>query len=80
MDDTDLGGTLLRLPPAARSDLRRLLYADQPDRDRIAEQLLRRRTEGAADLADLIDYLSLDDEARRRVVRLLGEIEARGPG
>ena len=43
---------------------------------RIAEQLLRRRTPGATDLADLLDMLSIDDEARRMVVRVLGEMEA----
>jgi hypothetical protein len=52
MKETDLRTTLLHLDPAAMSDLRRLLYADQADRDRLAEQLLRRRTEGAADLAN----------------------------
>lgn len=76
MDDADLRSTFRRLPPAARTDLRRLVFSDQADRDRIAEQLLRRRTPGAADLADLIDMLSIDDEARRKVVRVLGEIEA----
>jgi len=38
--------------------------------------LLRKRTTGDDALADLIDLLTLDDEARRRVVRLLGELEA----
>jgi hypothetical protein len=44
----------------------------------IAEQLLRRRTEGGDDLAELVDMLSLDDAIRRQVVRIPGEIEAGG--
>jgi hypothetical protein len=76
MDDADLRATLLRLLLAARSDLRRLLFASQADRDRIGGQLLRRRTESATDLADLLDTLSIDNAARRRVVRVLGEMEA----
>lgn len=77
MDDSELRGLLQRLPSGARDDLRRLLIRDQPDRDAIAEQLLRRRTSGANDLAELIDILSLDDEMRRQVVPILGELEAR---
>jgi hypothetical protein len=40
------------------------------------EALLRRRTLRAAELADLLDMFSIDDEARRELVRLLGEMEA----
>jgi hypothetical protein len=75
MDDDHLRATLGQLPQAARSDLRRILFGDQADRDRIAERLLRR---GSTDLADLLDFLSIDDQTRRRVVRLLGEMEAHG--
>jgi len=52
------------------------VYGDHAERDRIAEQLLRRRTPGATDLADLLDYLAIDDEERRRDARVLGEMEA----
>ena len=76
MNDATLRDTLMRLDPGARNELRRLLISDQPDRNAIAEQLLRRRTLGADALADLIDLLTLDADARRRVVRLLGELEA----
>jgi hypothetical protein len=76
MNNEQLRDVLCRLTPDARSELRRLLYSDQRDRDVIAEQLLRRQTPGATDLADLVDSLSIDDHARRKVVRLLGEIEA----
>lgn len=78
MSDDDLRSTLEGLDPAARDDLRRLLIRDQADRDAIAQQLLRRRTNGADDLADLIDKLSLDALMRRKVVRVLGELEASG--
>ena len=76
MDDAATADTLRRLPPGARDELRQLLIRDQPERDAIAEQLLRQRTPGADDLADLIDLLTLDDDGRRRIVRLLGELEA----
>ena len=76
MDDEAFRSPLRQLPQSARDDLRRLLIRDQPDRDAIAEQLLRRRTPAADDLAELIDMLSLDVEARRQVVRILGELEA----
>ena len=78
MDEDALQTTLRELPPDAQDDLRRLLIRDQHDRDSIAEQLLRRRTAGAGQLAELIDMLSIDDATRRHVVRLLGELEAAG--
>jgi hypothetical protein len=43
-----------------------LLVRDQPDRDAMAEQLPRRRTAVADHLAEFIEMLSLDAEARRR--------------
>lgn len=69
MEDAALADALRQLDAGARSDLRRLLIRDQPDRDAIANQLLRRRTPGAHDLADLIDLLTMGADARRRVVR-----------
>lgn len=76
MDDAALLAALRRLDPAAREDLRRLLVRDQPDRDAVAAQLLRKQTPGADGMADLLDMLSLDPDARRRLTRLLGELEA----
>jgi hypothetical protein len=73
-----LRDALARIEPAGRGRLRRLLVADQADRDRIAERLLRERTYAGDQLAEIIDHLSLDPDLRRRVVRLLGEIEANG--
>ena len=78
MDEAALADALGHLPAGARDELRRLLIRDQPDRDAIAEQLLRLRRPGADDLADLIDLLTLDADSRRRVVRVLGEMEAGG--
>jgi hypothetical protein len=75
VDDDGLRAALARIEPAGRDKLRRLLVADQPDRDRIAERLLRERTNAADALAEIIDLLTIDDEARRTVVRLLAEIE-----
>lgn len=78
MDEAALLELLRQLDPAARDELRRLLIRDHRTRDATAERLLRHRTARARDLADLIDMLSLDDAARRRVARLLGQLEAEG--
>jgi hypothetical protein len=61
----------------ARATLRRVLSHDQADRDAIASELLRYRDGHGDDWADIIDMLTMDPEARRGVVRLLGEREAR---
>jgi hypothetical protein len=76
VDQTNLRETLSRIGPQARADLRNLLIRNQESRDALAERLLRLRTREADALAELIDRLTLDDEARRYVVRLLGELEA----
>ena len=39
---------------------------------------MRYRDERGDDWADIIDMLTMHPEARRKVVRLLGEIEAQG--
>ena len=44
----------------------------------IASQLLRYRDERGDDWADIIDMLTMHPEERRRVVRMLGELEAAG--
>jgi hypothetical protein len=75
-EDDDLRAALARIEPAGREKLRQLLVADQPDRDRIAERLMRLRSQAGDQLAEIIDHLSLDPDLRRRVARLLGEIEA----
>jgi hypothetical protein len=55
--------------------LRRVLIHDQADRDAIASQLLHYLDGNGDDWADIIDILTLHPEARRRVTRILGEIE-----
>ena len=66
-------------PPStrpARDKLRRVLIRDQADRDAIASTLLRYRDAHGDDWADIIDLLTMYPEARRTVVRLLGEVDA----
>jgi hypothetical protein len=60
----------------ARDDLRRVLIRDQDDRDAISSRLMRYRDQNGQDWADIIDFLTMHPDARRQVVRLLGEIEA----
>jgi hypothetical protein len=74
--DADLRSLLETLDPKARADLRRVLIRDQADRYAISSQMLRYREERADEWADIIDLLTMNQEARRRVVRVLGEIEA----
>jgi hypothetical protein len=64
------------LDPLARGALGRVLIRDQADRDAISSQLMRYRDERGDDWADIIDMLTLDPDARRRVVRLLAELGA----
>jgi hypothetical protein len=71
--NADLRALLETLDPKARDDLRRVLIRDQADRDAIASKLLRYRDGHGDDWADIIDMLTLYPDARRRVVRLLGE-------
>lgn len=73
----ELRDLLLTLAPKARDNLRRVLIRDQTDRDAIASQLLRYRDGHGDDWADIVDMLTMYPDERRRVVRLLGELEAR---
>jgi hypothetical protein len=75
-ENSQLRGLLLGLTPSAREHLRNALIHDQADRNAIASQLLRYRDERGDDWADIIDMLTLYPEGRRRVVRVLGELEA----
>jgi hypothetical protein len=76
--DADLRAILGALDPSAREHLRNVLIHDQADRDAIASQLLRYRDERGDDWADIIDMLTIYPDARRRVVRVLAEIDAEG--
>jgi hypothetical protein len=74
--DRELHAVLETLDPLTRDALRRVLIHDQADRDAIASQLLRYRDGRADDWADIIDMLTMHPEARRKVARVLGEIDA----
>jgi hypothetical protein len=76
VDDADVRAVLETLDPKARDDLLRVLIHDQVDRDAIASQLLRYRDGRGYDWADIIDMLTMWPDARRKVVRLLGETQA----
>jgi hypothetical protein len=76
-DDMDLRSLLETLDPLARDVLRRVLICDQADRDSIAWRLMRYLDDRGDDWADIIDMLTMHPEERRRVVRLLGELEAK---
>jgi hypothetical protein len=69
--------SLLRtLSPSAREHLRSVLIRDQAERDAIASRLMRYRDQNGQDWADIIDFLTMYPDARRRVARLLSEIDA----
>jgi hypothetical protein len=72
----DLRALLEMLDPKSRDDLRRVLIRDYADRDEIAMQLMRYPDENGEGWADIIDFLTMYPDARRRVVRVLAEIEA----
>ena len=74
--NSDLRSLLETLDPKARDGLHRVLIHDQADRDAVASQLLRYRDERGNDWADIIDLLTMWPDARRKVVRLLGETQA----
>jgi hypothetical protein len=62
--------------PTARDKLRRVLILDQPDRDAIAQRLLRYGVANGGGWVDVIDS-SMYPDARRQVVRILAEIGVR---
>ena len=72
----DLRTLLETLDPKTRDDLRQVLIHDQTDRDAISSQLLRHRDERGGNWGDIIDILTMHPDARKRVVRLLAEIDA----
>jgi hypothetical protein len=76
VNDEHLREVLSRLPSESRDRLKILLVADAEDRDRVAQKLLRSGSDVAGNFADILDTLTLDDGARRHVLRVLGELEA----
>ena len=75
-EDGDLRILLETLDPKARDDLRRVLIQHEADRDAISSRLMRYGDRNGDDWADSIDMLTMHPEARRKVARLLGEIDA----
>jgi len=57
-------------------DLRRVLIRDQAERDAIASKLMRHRDQNGQGWAHIIDLLTMYPDPRRRIVRVLGEIDA----
>jgi hypothetical protein len=74
--DADLRDLLSTLSPTAREALRRVLIHDQPDRDEVASMLLHYGDRNGLEWADIVDTLTMYPDERRRVVQLLGELEA----
>ena len=75
-EDPKLRDLLLQLSPPARDKLRTVLFHDQADRDAISSRLMRYHDETGDDWADIIDMLTMHPEARREIVRLLGELRS----
>jgi hypothetical protein len=70
-DDIDLRALLETLDPLTRDALRRVRFHDQADRDAVASQLLRYRDGHGDDWADIINFLTMHPDARRKVALLL---------
>jgi aminoglycoside/choline kinase family phosphotransferase len=66
----------LQLTPSAREHLRNVLIRDFHDRNEISSILMRNRDQNGDDWADIIDFLTMYPDARRKAVRLLNEMEA----
>ena len=76
MDDWELAALLRTVPPRGRDVLRRLMRADQFERDEAARALLHELRESARLVADLIDLATLHPDVRQRLARLLGQLQA----
>jgi hypothetical protein len=79
MDDETLKDLLFAIDPRGREVLRKLMRADQWERDAFAETLMRLDAPSSKDLATLIDSATLYPEMRRSVGRFLAELEAAPP-
>ena len=76
MNDRGLSALLSEVDPRGRDVLRRLLRAEQFERDEFALALMRQPT--ASDLVELLDRASLKPGVRRQVAWVLGTLEATG--
>ena len=63
--------------PKARDTLRRVLIRDRANRDSISSQLLHYRDQRGDGWTDIIDMLALHPETRRKVARVMAEMDAR---
>ena len=75
MEDVEIRAALSHIKPEGRDILRRLVTGEKQERDRYADALLRSGAVGVT-LAELLDLASVDQDVRRRLARLLGELEA----
>jgi hypothetical protein len=75
VEDSEVGAVLRKLSPDAREILRRLMTSEQHNRDSYASALLRVDSVAAATMAELLDMASLQPDLRRRIARVLGELE-----
>jgi hypothetical protein len=75
--DHDIRDLLRSLRPTAREHVRNALIRDHAERDAIAMQLMRYSDHNGQDWADIIDLLTMYPDARRRLPRTRGEIDAR---
>jgi hypothetical protein len=78
VDDRELARLLRHVEPSGRKILRRLMRSEQWERNEYARALMS-HPGAATDLGDLLDLASMNPEVRRRVARVLGEIEAGAP-
>jgi hypothetical protein len=76
MTQSDLRSLLALIDPSARDKLRRVLILDQPDRDAVSSELLRYGDANGDGWADVIDTLTMYPDVRRKVVRMLAEIDS----
>jgi hypothetical protein len=75
VNDYALAAVLEEMPRQLAMSSGRAARADQWERDQLSARLMR-ELNGQV-MADLIDELSINEEARRRMVRVLGDLEAR---
>jgi DNA-binding CsgD family transcriptional regulator len=78
-EDSGIRIALRRLQADDREVLRRWLAADQEDRESIACQALKRRTESGDALAQFIDTLTSQPDQHERFRRVLRQMDDEGP-
>jgi hypothetical protein len=76
MNYPELRAALAQIDPEGRRVLRKYLIADEHDRKGLLLGLYREGSPPARTAAELVELLDADADARRRVARMLGEIDA----